>query len=54
MARTKQIARKATGGKEPRKQLKPKAARLADTAGHRIERTRHHKAGFRLMQAIGK
>ena len=42
MARTKQTARKSTGGKAPRKQLATKAARKSAPATGGVKKVRHH------------
>ena len=43
MARTKQTARKSTGGKAPRKQLAAKAARKTAAAAVRCPNSRRHR-----------
>ena len=48
MARTKQTARKATGGKAPRKQLATKAARKSAPAAGGVKRARRYRPGLFL------
>ena len=45
MARTKQTARKSTGGKAPRKQLATKAARKSAPATGGVKRARRNRPG---------
>jgi len=45
MARTKQTARKSTGGKAPRKQLATKAARKSSLAVGGVKRARRYRPG---------
>ncbi|OAG31972.1 histone H3 [Nematocida displodere] len=55
MARTKQTARKSTGGKAPRKQLATKAARKSTTAGTvAVKRPHRFKAGTVALREIRK
>lgn len=56
MARTKQTARKSTGGKAPRKQLATKAARkthnVVNFAG--VKRPRRYRPGTKALKEIRK
>jgi len=53
MARTKQTARKSTGGKAPRKQLATKAARKsAPTLGASIKKTHRFRPGTVALREI--
>jgi histone H3 len=57
MARTKQTARKSTGGKAPRKQLATKAAKKTSTQVHAVasvKRPHRFKAGTVAMREIRK
>jgi histone H3 len=45
MARTKQSARRSTGGKAPRKHVKSKAGRKAEVSGGGIKRARRFRPG---------
>ncbi|KAI5189561.1 histone H3 [Nematocida sp. AWRm77] len=55
MARTKQTARKSTGGKAPRKQLATKAARKGTPAGSvAVKRPHRFKAGTVALREIRK
>ena len=51
MARTKQTARKSTGGKAPRKQLASKAARKA-TPAEGAKKTRRYRPGTVALREI--
>uniref|UniRef100_A0A3B3CIG3 Histone H2A/H2B/H3 domain-containing protein n=1 Tax=Oryzias melastigma TaxID=30732 RepID=A0A3B3CIG3_ORYME len=58
MARTKQTARKSTGGKAPRKQLATKAARKSAPATGGVKKPHRyrpgtHCGGFQLLRARG-
>ncbi|KAJ7519798.1 hypothetical protein O6H91_20G055900 [Diphasiastrum complanatum] len=53
MARTKQTARKSTGGKAPRKQLATKAARKSPSAGV-VKRPRRYRPGTVALREIRK
>ncbi|KAI5181395.1 histone H3 [Nematocida sp. AWRm80] len=54
MARTKQTARKSTGGKAPRKQLATKAAKksTSSTVGASIKRPHRYRAGTVALKEI--
>lgn len=54
MARTKQTARKSTGGKAPRKQLATKAARKAAPATGGVKKPRRWKPGTVALREIRK
>ena len=54
MARTKQTARKSTGGKAPRKQLASKAARKSTPAGEGQKKTRRYRPGTVALREIRK
>ena len=54
MARTKQTARRSTGGKAPRKQLATKAARLSAPATARISKPHRWRPGTRALREIRK
>ncbi|KAI5189199.1 histone H3 [Nematocida minor] len=55
MARTKQTARKSTGGKAPRKQLATKAARKSSAPGAvAVKRPHRFKAGTVALREIRK
>uniref|UniRef100_A0A803V2Z4 Histone H2A/H2B/H3 domain-containing protein n=1 Tax=Ficedula albicollis TaxID=59894 RepID=A0A803V2Z4_FICAL len=49
MARTKQTARKSTGGKAPRKQLATKAARKSAPATGGVKKPGYGKCGCRRL-----
>lgn len=52
MARTKQTARKSTGGKAPRKQLAAKAARKSAPATGGIKHARRYRPGTVALREI--
>ena len=52
MARTKQTARKSTGGKAPRKQLASKAARKATPAAEGQKKNRRYSPGTVALREI--
>jgi histone H3 len=52
MARTKQTARKSTGGKAPRKQLASKAARKATPATEGQKKARRYRPGTVALREI--
>ena len=52
MARTKQTARKSTGGKAPRKQLATKAARLAIVATGGVKKPHRYRPGTVALREI--
>jgi histone H3 len=52
MARTKQTARKSTGGKAPRKQLAAKAARKATPASGGVKKAHRYRPGTVAMREI--
>lgn len=52
MARTKQTARKSTGGKAPRKQLATKAARKAVPATGGVKKPRRYRPGTVALREI--
>jgi histone H3 len=52
MARTKQTARKSTGGKAPRKQLASKAARKATPAREGAKKSRRYRPGTVALREI--
>ena len=52
MARTKQTARKSTGGKAPRKQLASKAARKATPATEGAKKSRRYRPGTVALREI--
>ena len=54
MARTKQTARKSTGGKAPRKQLPSKAARKATPASAGQKKPRRYRPGTVALREIRK
>lgn len=54
MARTKQTARKSTGGKAPRKQLASKAARKSQPATGGIKKPHRHRPGTVALREIRK
>ena len=52
MARTKQTARKSTGGKAPRKQLASKAARKATPSTGGVKKARRYRPGTVALREI--
>merc|ERR1711985_57994 len=54
MARTKQTARKSTGGKAPRKQLATKAARKSAPATSGIKKPHRYRPGTVALREIRK
>lgn len=55
MARTKQTARKSTGGKAPRKQLATKAARKSQrSVGGGVKKPRRYRPGTLALREIRK
>ena len=54
MARTKQTARKSTGGKAPRKQLATKAARKTAHPNGHLKRPRRYRPGTVALRDIRK
>ncbi|KAJ3677911.1 hypothetical protein LUZ60_001714 [Juncus effusus] len=54
MARTKQTARKSTGGKAPRKQLATKAARKSAPATGGVKKPHRFRPGTRLVREIAQ
>ena len=54
MARTKQTARKCTGGKTPRKQLATKHARRTAPPGTSIRKPKRYRPGTRALREIRK
>ena len=52
MARTKQTARKSTGGKAPRKQLASKVARKSSPTSSDVKRPRRFRAGTVALREI--
>ena len=55
MARTKQTARKSTGGKVPRKQLATKAARkTSPTSGANVKKPHRYRPGTVALREIRK
>ncbi len=52
MARTKQTARKSTGGKAPRKQLATKAARKSAPAAGGVKKVCERKSAFLYIYYI--
>jgi histone H3 len=52
MARTKQTARKSTGGKAPRKQLATKAARKRDAATGGVKKPHRYRPGTVALREI--
>ena len=52
MARTKQTARKSTGGKAPRKQLASKAARKATPTGEAVKKAHRFRPGTVALREI--
>ena len=54
MARTKQTARKSSGGKAPRKQLATKAARKSAPASTSAQKPRRYRPGTVALREIRK
>ena len=54
MARTKQTARKCTGGKAPRKQLATKAARKAAPTSGGVKKPHRYRPGTVALREIRK
>ena len=54
MARTKQTARKSTGGKAPRKQLATKAARKSNPENGGVKKPRRYRPGTLALKEIRK
>ena len=54
MARTKQTARKSTGGKAPRKQLATKAARKSAPPGGSVKKPQRYRPGTVALREIRK
>ena len=54
MARTKQTARKSTGGKAPQKMLATKAARKSAAASGRIKKPHCYRPGTVALREIRK
>ena len=54
MARTKQTARKSTGGKAPRKQLATKAARKSAPANGGVKKPHRYRPGTVALREIRK
>ena len=54
MARTKQTARKSTGGKAPRKQLATKAARKTAPATGSVKKKKRYRPGTVALREIRK
>ena len=54
MARTKQTARKSTGGKAPRKQLATKAARKSGPSGGGVKKPHRYRPGTVALREIRK
>ena len=54
MARTKQTARKSTGGKAPRKQLATKAARKSAPASGGVKKPHRYRPGTVALREIRK
>ena len=54
MARTKQTARKSTGGEAPRKQLVSKAARKSSKAAGGVKKPHRYRPGTRALREIRK
>lgn len=52
MARTKQTARKSTGGKAPRKQLVTKSARASGAASGGVKRPHRYRSGTVALREI--
>ncbi|XP_049623497.1 histone H3.3A-like [Suncus etruscus] len=52
MARTKQTARKSTGGKAPRKQLATKAARKSAPSTGGVKKPHHYRPGTMALREI--
>ena len=54
MARTKQTARRSTGGKAPRKQLATKAARKSAEKTAQVRKPHRYRSGTRALLQIRK
>lgn len=54
MARTKQTARKSTGGKAPRKQLATKAARKSAPATGGVKKPHRYRPGEKKKECFHK
>merc|ERR1711870_208059 len=54
MARTKQTARKSTGGKAPRKQLATKAARKSAPSTGGVKKPHRYRPGTVALRAFGQ
>ncbi|KAK2093844.1 hypothetical protein P7K49_027582 [Saguinus oedipus] len=54
MARTKQTARKSTGGKAPRKQLATKATRKSAPSTGGVKKPHRYRPGTRLVREIAQ
>jgi histone H3 len=54
MARTKQTARKSTGGKAPRKQMATKAARMTAPGGMGVKKPHRYRPGTVALREIRK
>ena len=54
MARTKQTARKSTGGKAPRKQLATKAARKSAPSAGGVKKPHRYRPGTVALREIRK
>ncbi|XP_063722981.1 histone H3-like [Symsagittifera roscoffensis] len=54
MTRTKQTARKSTGGKAPRKQLATKAARKSAPSTGGVKKPHRYRPGTRLVREIAQ
>ncbi len=54
MARTKQTARKSTGGKAPRKQLATKAARKSAPATGGVKKPHRYRPGTVALRCVGE
>jgi histone H3 len=52
MARTKQTARKSTGGKVPRKQLATKSTRKSTPATGGVKKPHHYRPGTVALREI--
>jgi histone H3 len=53
MARTKQTARKSTGGKAPRKQLATKAARKSAPTTGGVKKPHRYRPGTVALREVG-
>jgi histone H3 len=53
MARTKQTARKSTGGKPPKKALATKAARKSAPMTEGVKKPHRYRPGMLLSAAVG-